>query len=344
MKTPILLLSFLLLAFLPASAQLICIRCFDQNDSISSGVNNLISNGSFEQTNCTPGWLFDTYCPNAAAYNCDIVDWTCTGGGTISYPSIFDSTLSIIPDGNNAAYFGNGNAFVCIDLMFDLSCLTYDECTVSGFPAGLPSALPDYGGPTGVSLEQTVTGLTVGQAYVLEFWAGGEPLQGLLPSAGIFALDIGFGKTFLTCKPTDKEFFPLGTVYLVEFYATATSHTIRFTNWGHICADCTELVIDQVRLYTQEELPGSLPECVTGTEFVGEMPLFEVHPNPTKDHIIIDNTFQENTTYTVSNLFGQKILTGKLTSQKQEVDVSFLPAGMYVCSVGRTSLKVIITK
>src|SRR5688572_3998939 len=113
MKNVCLLLFLLWMNYNPVKAQLICIHCFDQNEPVNSGVTNLILNGGFENTNCTPGWSFDNFCPNATSYNCDLEDWICTGGDDQSYPSVFDSTLSIIPEGNNAAYFGNGNAFAC---------------------------------------------------------------------------------------------------------------------------------------------------------------------------------------------------------------------------------------
>src|SRR5689334_15893300 len=104
--------SIFLVSFYPTGkSQLLCVKCFQQNDEISTGVTNLIQNGSFETTTCTPGWLNDSYCPNSDRYDCDIALWLCTGGDAQSYPSIFDSTLSLIPDGHNAAYFGNGNAF-----------------------------------------------------------------------------------------------------------------------------------------------------------------------------------------------------------------------------------------
>src|SRR4030095_6022844 len=186
------------------SAQLECIQCFRQNNPLSPGAANRMLNGSFEQHTCTPSWLMHSYCPNSSLYDCDIDSWTCTGGGQSSYPVIFDNTLSLIPDGNFAAYFGNGNCFVCVDMSFDTSCLVRTGCTVSGFKPGLPTTLDGYGGPGGVSLQQTVNNITVGETYVLEFWAGGEPLQGLLLSPGIFEIDVGFGKTYLSCRPTEK--------------------------------------------------------------------------------------------------------------------------------------------
>jgi hypothetical protein len=180
MKTLSLILLCQICLFPLCSGQVLCVQCFDQNDEISPGANNLVMNGGFENTDCSPGWLTGSYCPNSTLYNCDLDHWICTGGDMQSYPSVFDTTLSLVPGGHNAVYFGNGNAFTCSDFWNDFSCLVYESCTVSGFRPGYPRSLPGYGEQTGVSLEQTVSGLTVGHTYVLEFWAGGEPLDGLL--------------------------------------------------------------------------------------------------------------------------------------------------------------------
>ncbi|MEO5674781.1 MAG: T9SS type A sorting domain-containing protein, partial [Chitinophagales bacterium] len=52
-----------------------------------------------------------------------------------------------------------------------------------------------------------------------------------------------------------------GTTYIIEFNAISASHTIKFTNWGHICFNCSELVLDNVRLYTLTDLSSSVPSC-----------------------------------------------------------------------------------
>ena len=177
MKNVCLLLLFIWTSIISVKAQLVCIHCYEQNEPVSLGVINLITNGGFENTTCTPGWFQDVFCPNSTMYTCDLDSWTCTGGDAQSYPSVFDSTRSFIPEGLNAAYFGNGNAFACSPLWGDSSCLTVNSCVVTGIPTGYPRSNPGYGEQTGVSLEQTVSGLIVGQTYVLEFWAGGEPLS-----------------------------------------------------------------------------------------------------------------------------------------------------------------------
>ncbi len=256
----VLLLSFSFVIYNSVKAQIICIYCYEQNDSISQNVTNMILNGGFENTNCLPNIYSSSFCPNSNYYSCSLPDWTCTGGGTATYVSIDDYTFTQVADGNNGVYLGNGSsAMACSTTFNDTSCLGVTNCEVLNIPTGYPTNDPTYGGTTGVSIEQTVSGLTPGATYVLEFWAGGEPQSHGWMDPGVFAVDVGFGKTYLRCKPTCPGC--IGTRYLIEFNATSTSHTIRFTNWGHICIPCTEVILDNVRLYTLAELSPSVPPC-----------------------------------------------------------------------------------
>jgi hypothetical protein len=304
------------------------VHCFEQNDAVSPGATNLLLNGGFENTTCTPGWLEDCFCPSATLYNCDVANWTCTGGDVQSYPSIFDNTLSVIPEGNNAAYFGNGNAFACSELWGDESCQSLEFCTITGIPPGYPRSNPGYGDTTGVSLAQTVSGLIVGNTYVLEFWAGGEPLQGLLLSPAIFAVDVGFGKTFLKCKPTGDSGFPTGTRYLIEFIANATSHQIKFTNWGHTCIDCTELVLDDVSLYPIEELSGTVPDCATAVQEAKESYGVVVFPNPFSSDITIVTNHPTWSSLILYDCHSRLILNQEFTNTIT-INTSMLSNGIY---------------
>ena len=252
----ILLFASFLFAFCFSKAQVVCILCFDQNDSISSNVNNLILNGGFENSTC--GGL-GYFCPNSTYYSCDLNNWTCTGGGTNTYAHNIDNSFSMVIEGTQAAYMGNYYCNACSNTVNDTSCLSDSSCTMNPLPPGYPTNTAAQGGSTGVSLSQTVNGLIPGSTYVLEFWAGGE--GNAWPNRGLFGLDVGFGDTLLRCKQTRSSTTDLGTRYLVEFMATSASHTIKFTNWGHICADCTELILDDVRLYPLADLSPSITPC-----------------------------------------------------------------------------------
>ncbi len=102
------------------TGQVVCILCYDQNDSVSSGVNNLLLNGGFENTNCIP--TTGRFCPNSTDYNCDITNWTCTGGGSSTYAGRFDNTKSVIPEGTRAVYLGNYYCSAC-GFVNDTTCI-----------------------------------------------------------------------------------------------------------------------------------------------------------------------------------------------------------------------------
>ena len=239
-------------------SQILCIFCWDQNEQISQNVNNLIVNGGFENTTCAFNSNANSFCPNSANYNCDIANWICTGGGLSTYSCFYDSNYWYVQEGTHSAYFGNSFCPPCNT--GDTSCLVNTDCEVTGLSPGYPLNSATYGGALGISLEQTVTGLTSGATYVLEFWAGGESFGGGFPDKGLFGVDIGFGYTYLRCKPTES-YTGVGSRYIIVFNATAASHTIKFTNWGHICFTCTELVLDDVRLYTLAEIDPIVPPC-----------------------------------------------------------------------------------
>lgn len=252
---------FALALFLSNSltAQVVCVLCFNTNDSISHNVTNYIVNGGMENTTCAPWPAGDRFCPNSSAYNCDIANWTCTGGGTGTYACMMDGAFIYVVEGTKAAYFGNYFSQNCNTMQGDTSCITMNDCEVGGIPTGFPTNDPGYGGSTGVSLEQTVTGLTPGASYVLEFWAGGE---WSFTEPGLFGVDVGFGYTLLRNKPSSLFATDTCNYFIIEFIANSTTHNIKFTNWGHMCGSCTELILDNVRLYPASQVNPNVSLCV----------------------------------------------------------------------------------
>lgn len=234
----------LMLAAFTSGAQVICISCFDQNEPLNTGFPNLISNGGMESSTC--GALGSAICPASMSYACDVTDWTVTGGAAYTYATVVTGGGWLVPEGAQAVYLGNAFCNTCSSNSEDISCLTDSGCYTVGVPAGFPYNAPDYGGATGVSIEQTVSGLTVGSVYTLEFWSGGEDF-GFFSNDGLFGLDIGFGTMMLQSHGADIG--EVGTRYAITFLANNTSHTFKFTNWGHICSTCTELVLDDVQLF-----------------------------------------------------------------------------------------------
>jgi len=229
------------------SAQILCINCYNQNNAIPLTGPNLIQNGSFENSPCIPdAFTTSSWCPLATAYGCDIPNWTSMGGGSATYCCIVDNNgWSNVGAGLDAVYFGNSFCLTCSQTTDDISCLVNGGCTVTGFPPGYPQNSPQYGGGAGLSLYQVVSGLTIGQNYILQFWSGGEES---FTQPGVFGLQCGFGQLMLWTNNTPPN-TGVGTRYVIEFKATATTDTLMWTNWGHVCSSCTELVLDDVSLY-----------------------------------------------------------------------------------------------
>ncbi len=315
-----------------SSAQVLCIYCYDQNDSISHGVNNLIANGGFENSNCLPMDPNSSFCPNSQHHNCDIANWACTGGGIYTYAIITDSTFATIIEGTKAAYFGNQGTLICSPAFGDTSCLDNVGCTVFGIPSGYPvSRYQGYGDYSGVSLQQTVSGLTIGATYVLEFWAAGEEAN-FFVNGSIFAVDVGFGDTLLREFPTPRD-SGIGRRYIVEFMATATSHTIKFTNYGHICINCTELILDDVRLYTLAELNNSVPRCLTTRikEISGDASV-TLFPNPATNEVTITNNNQEPSELELYDIASRKLMQESFI-HSTSINIESLSRGLYLYQI-----------
>lgn len=314
---------------LPATAQIVSITCYHQNDSIAQNVNNLLINGGLEY-GCPD---FGYFCPNAPFYSCDLTGWTCLNGGHFTYCATINGTLYKVVQGTKAAYFGNGHCAACSYNENDTSCIINTGCTVQGVPPGYPVNDTAHGGTNGVSLEQTVSGLVVGNTYVLEFWAGGEAIDTTTYiTDGLFAVDVGFGDTMFRCRPT-LPIIGVGTEFVIEFIATSTSHTIKFTNWGHMGSSfgthCTELVLDNVRLYTSDELPD-------GFNNDNEPAFINVYPNPVTDRLIVKTKAGEQAEIILYDIASRKLLQenfiGSISLNTQD-----LPKGIYIYEVRNKS-------
>ena len=74
-----------------------------------------------------------------------------------------------------------------------------------------------------------------------------------------------------------------------------------------------------------------------------------VYPNPTNGVLTVsvrlphcDSPTTGQTEYQISNLMGQTLLQGRISSETQQIDISTLPAGMYFISVGKQTEKFVV--
>ena len=65
---------------------------------------------------------------------------------------------------------------------------------------------------------------------------------------------------------------------------------------------------------------------------------FTIYPNPTNDvfFVLSENIYSE---YRITNLMGQTLMIGKITSENHQIDVSSLPEGMYFITIGGRTTK-----
>jgi hypothetical protein len=315
-------------------AQVLCIKCYDQNAPVLSYSNNLIQNGGFESSTCIPDVNHQhSFCPNSTMYDCNLSGWTCSGGGSLTYASVIDSFIcstynySNLIEGSKAVYLGNWGCDACSPTAEDTSCLLKTVCQVSGIPQGYPNnPNTGYGGSMGVSVSQTVNGLSPGFYYALEFWVGGE-YPGALYLDGLFALDVGFGNTFLTDPPTAFG-TGIGRRYLVIFTAISSSHTIKFTNWGHITSNSTELILDDVRMFNVQS-PSPCTYFISEAETRSNIVVF---PNPASSQVEIEVHTSANAKANIFDLHGRLILSAEFRC-KTTLDISGLDEGIYTLSV-----------
>jgi len=293
-------------------------------------------NGGFENNTCDPNTYQDTsFCPNSQYYHCDIANWICSGGGYNTYAFMLDTSLSspsIIIEGIQAAYFGNWSCEACSASGTDTSCVSDMSCEVTGIPAGYPyNAYLGYGGSTGVSLKQTVNGLTLGATYVLEFWVGGESIGSNYTKNGLFALDVGFGNIFLIDPPTPPV-SGIGIRYVVVFSAVSTSHTVKFTNWGHIGGSNTthtELVLDDVQLFAANPDENI---CITAINDLSQNAIATVFPNPATNLLTITTTTSQPSEIILYDIASRKLMQQKF-SGSAILNIENLAKGVYLYEV-----------
>jgi hypothetical protein len=74
---------------------------------------------------------------------------------------------------------------------------------------------------------------------------------------------------------------------------------------------------------------------------------FGIYPNPTDNVLFVETqqyiaSLSQSTTYRITNVTGQTVLTGSLTVENQRIDVSDLPKGMYFITIGDATRKFVV--
>ena len=72
---------------------------------------------------------------------------------------------------------------------------------------------------------------------------------------------------------------------------------------------------------------------------------FAIYPNPSKNVLFVETrraTSLQNQTYHITNLMGQNVLSGNITTETQQINIASLSAGMYFITVAGKTQKFIV--
>ena len=158
---------------------------------------------------------------------------------------------------------------------------------------------------------------------------------------------------------------------------TTYVYYLGVNSWVHIPSSCvfnpgataTTWVLDETLHGTTDLLEalnaGAMDQCVwvedveginaglpiprpMGYDNVKECPVTNlmVYPNPTNSILFVETrratSLQKATEYRITNLMGQTLKSGNLTGDCQQLDVTALPAGMYLLTIDGTTVKFIV--
>ena len=66
-----------------------------------------------------------------------------------------------------------------------------------------------------------------------------------------------------------------------------------------------------------------------------------VYPNPTRDKITFQSSVTGSTAFTICTMMGEQVLSGKISSLQQQIDLSALVPGMYILNAGQQAYKIL---
>ncbi len=80
------------------------------------------------------------------------------------------------------------------------------------------------------------------------------------------------------------------------------------------------------------------PNIYVGIDEIKDQPHIEIYPNPTSQLIIISTSNLKNSTYSITDLSGRKILIGTFMSSHTSINMADFPAGLYLLEIGEEKL------
>ena len=93
------------------------------------------------------------------------------------------------------------------------------------------------------------------------------------------------------------------------------------------------------RFFSKYDIHGLIHTSAVGD--VKRSTEISVYPNPATSTINITHDSGEPIHYSLSTMMGQKLISGNMAGQRQELDIDALPAGMYVLAIDQETYKII---
>lgn len=93
------------------------------------------------------------------------------------------------------------------------------------------------------------------------------------------------------------------------------------------------------RFFSQYDIHGLIQ--TTSTAEVTDHTDIKIYPNPATTFTTIEHSYSKPVDFTLSTMMGQVVLSGKLSSQKHQLDVSGISTGIYLFAAGQEVYKLI---
>jgi hypothetical protein len=107
---------------------------------------------------------------------------------------------------------------------------------------------------------------------------------------------------------------------------------------GGTCESAPAMAVDGIHDYVTAHTDG-----VIENDYSTGSGALTVYPNPTHGILFVETqNFASQTEYHITNTMGQTILTGQITGESQQIDVSLLPEGMYFITMEGVTKKFVV--
>ena len=112
--------------------------------------------------------------------------------------------------------------------------------------------------------------------------------------------------------------------------------------FGNMDIDASQEIWSFVSRYNLSGLIGCATNSIENTVSLEDE--VRVFPNPFKDEMAIESSFQGTQNYAIYSILGEHILTGSIQSGSTNINLSDIPDGLYILKVRDQSLKVVKRK